>query len=264
MRTAPTVRSVDDVQLWSGHQRRATMLRRLGITLGLAVVALALWLGLVANVDVDADTSPTNCGPNAVRVLREGPSVNRAVLDAGDCRTSAALNLGLCGALVAMGVGLALGGIGPGGRSVPPRLAVFTSIPLVGLNTAALTVLWGSAAMVLAEVHDALAYGAVLLVVVPVCRGARLGVTMDADVVVVRNVLRTHHLLTAHVSEFAMADTPWWIVNPPEWVAIRLVDGREIGVTVLCLPAFGFLQGPARRRLAAMNATLASVRPRLG
>lgn len=241
----------------SRPERPAPVARLLVRLIGVGIVGLAFWLALGENVDTDATTGPTNCGVNAVRVLLDGPSVNRSVLSADDCREAAAINLGICAVLVVVGIGLAVAA--PSVVRVwwgSDRRQVFTSVPQVLLNTVAAGLLAALVIGGLSQVSDALVLGSFPFGVLLLARTLRLGVVIDDGAVTVRNVLRTRTIPLADVEAFEFVPTPWWLGRIDEWAAVRLVDGRHVPVSALVLSRFASLQGAMRRRVDAMNAAL--------
>ncbi len=76
---------------------------------GLLIAGGAFWLAWFENVDTEAANGPTNCGPNSLRVLLNGPSRNTDVLTATDCRTTALIGVIIWGLLFALGIAIACG-----------------------------------------------------------------------------------------------------------------------------------------------------------
>jgi hypothetical protein len=85
--------------------------RRIHQAVGLSIAVGAFWLAWFENVDTDAATGPTNCGPNSLRVLLHGPSRNTDVLTVSACHTAALINTVICGSLFALGIAIAIGRI---------------------------------------------------------------------------------------------------------------------------------------------------------
>ena len=101
---------------------------------GLLIVGGALWLGLFENVDTDAANGPTNCGPNSLRVLVNGPSRNTDVLTASDCRTAALINIAMWGLALVIGVAIACGAPDWIGRRTNRRLSTRLGSTTIGLQ----------------------------------------------------------------------------------------------------------------------------------
>lgn len=235
--------------------------RRATQVVGAGIVALAVWLTFAANVDTDAEHGPTNCGRNAIVVLRDGPSVNRDVLSVHDCRVGAVGNLAICAALAVIGLTVLVVASGRVGHR--PGRRWFTSIPLLVANSVAAALVPAALAAVLGRVHVALVPVGIALGAYPTVRCLRLGVTVDSDHVVVRNILRSHRWSVQDVEAFVIVPSAWW-TKVDEWVAVRPTRGPDVGVSVLALPVFRFLQGPARGRLVRMNAALAEAQHAAG
>jgi hypothetical protein len=236
----------------SGRARSAA--RIVALVIGAALVGFSIWLALFANVDTDADDGPTNCGSNLFRVLADGPSRNGDVLTAGDCRTAAAINLGVVAALIITGVMFVAGGLGWFYRRNARRgRFVVQSLPQVVMNTIAVTAGGGVIVGGLVEWVGDIGLVAIAVLLPVVARSVRMAIVIDRHEAMVRNIFVTRRVPIEQVDTFLMVSTPWWVTQQDEQIGLRTTNGEEFGATSLVLSQFSWAQGPVRRRVGMLN-----------
>jgi hypothetical protein len=235
-----------------GRERAAA--RIVALLMGAAVVGLSIWLAAFANVDTDADIGPTNCGPNLFRVLANGPSQNRGVLTARDCRTAATINLGFVAALMITGVMFVAAGLGWFFRRNARRgRFVVQSIPQVVMNTIAVVTGGGMIIAGLIEWIGDIGLVAIVVLVPVAARSGRMGIVIDRREAVVRNLFVTRRVPIKQVDTFLLVSTPWWVTHQDEQIGLRTSSGDEFGAISLVLSQFSWAQGPMRRRVELLN-----------
>jgi hypothetical protein len=87
-------------------------------------------------------------------------------------------------------------------------------------------------------------------------RCLRLGVTINDQHVVVRNVFRTRAVPIGDADRFEFVTLWWAIKGPDEAVGLITTDKRKVPITGLALPSISRLQRKVQEQCVAMNREL--------